>query len=143
VAPGILPTATISNIIDNRYRVVPAINGKIQIANRRLDAAMRPDMNLRNKDDLQQFIMSYLFFAAVFEGTWFYNGFSPIFALQRRGLMRGTGEQLQYILRDEAMHFSFGLKVVNQIVEEENIAFDPKAVREERLTLAGRAGHPA
>ena len=74
--------------------------------------------------------MSYLFFAAVFEGTWFYNGFSPIFALQRRGLMRGTGEQLQYILRDEAMHFSFGLKVVNQIVEEENITFDPKAVRE-------------
>lgn len=27
--------------IYNRYRVVPAINGKIQIANRRLDAAMR------------------------------------------------------------------------------------------------------
>lgn len=112
--------------IYNRYRVVPAINGKIQIANRRLDAAMRPGMNLRNRDDLQEFIMSYLFFAAVFEGTWFYNGFSPIFALQRRGLMRGTGEQLQYILRDEAMHFSFGLKVVNQIVEEENITFDRK-----------------
>ena len=116
--------------IYNRYRVVPAINGKIQMANRRLDATMRSDMNLRNKDDLQEFIMSYLFFAAVFEGAWFYNGFSPIFALQRRGLMRGTGEQLQYILRDEAMHFSFGLKVVNQILEEENITLDPKAVRD-------------
>ena len=66
--------------IYNRYRVVPAINGKIQMANRRLDAAMRSDMNLRNRDDLQEFIMSYLFFAAVFEGAWFYNGFSPIFA---------------------------------------------------------------
>src|SRR5690554_6734435 len=116
--------------IYNRYRVVPQINGKIQLANRRLDAAMRSDMNLRNPDDLQEFIMSYLFFAAVFEGCWFYNGFSPIFALQRRGLMRGTGEQLQYILRDEAMHFSFGLKVVNQILEEQNISFDPKAVRD-------------
>lgn len=116
--------------IYNRYRVVPQINAKIQVANRRLNAAMRPGMNLRNKDDLQEFIMSYLFFAAVFEGCWFYNGFSPIFALQRRGLMRGTGEQFQYILRDEAMHFSFGLKVVNQILEEENISFDPKAVRD-------------
>ncbi|MEP3562373.1 MAG: ribonucleotide-diphosphate reductase subunit beta, partial [Marinobacter sp.] len=116
--------------IYNRYRVVPQINAKIQMANRRLDAAMRPDINLRNKDDLQEFIMSYLFFAAVFEGCWFYNGFSPIFALQRRGLMRGTGEQFQYILRDEAMHFAFGLKVVNQILEEENISLDPKAVRE-------------
>ena len=116
--------------IYNRYRVVPQINAKIQVANRRLNAAMRSDINLRNKDDLQEFIMSYLFFAAVFEGCWFYNGFSPIFALQRRGLMRGTGEQFQYILRDEAMHFSFGLKVVNQILEEENISFDPKAVRD-------------
>ena len=116
--------------IYNRYRVVPQINAKIQMANRRLSAVMRSDMNLRNKDDLQEFIMSYLFFAGVFEGCWFYNGFSPIFALQRRGLMRGTGEQFQYILRDEAMHFSFGLKVVNQILEEENISFDPKAVRE-------------
>ena len=116
--------------IYNRYRVVPEINGKIQLANRRLDAAMRSDMNLRNPDELQDFVMSYLFFAAVFEGCWFYNGFSPIFALQRRGLMRGTGEQLQYILRDEAMHFSFGLKVVNQILEEEKITLDPKAVRE-------------
>ena len=70
--------------IYNRYRVVPEINGKIQLANRRLDAAMRSDMNLRNPDELQDFVMSYLFFAAVFEGCWFYNGFSPIFALQRR-----------------------------------------------------------
>ncbi|PWG73731.1 ribonucleotide reductase, partial [Enterococcus hirae] len=82
--------------IYNRYRVVPAINGKIQMANRRLAAAMRAALHLRNRADLQEFVMSYLFFAAVFVGAWFYNGFSPIFALQRRGLMRGTGEQLQY-----------------------------------------------
>ncbi|MAZ66039.1 MAG: ribonucleotide reductase [Kangiellaceae bacterium] len=116
--------------IYNRYRIVPQIHHKIQIANQRLNAAMSPSINLKNHDDLHEFIMSYLFFAAVFEGCWFYNGFSPIFALQRRGLMRGTGEQLQYILRDEAMHFSFGLKVVNQILDEENITLDPQAVME-------------
>jgi len=116
--------------IYNRYRVVPEINHKISMANRRLDAAIRSDIDLKKADDLEDFVMSYLFFAAVFEGTWFYNGFSPIFALQRRGLMRGTGEQLQYILRDEVMHYSFGLKVVKQILEEEDIRLDPKAVRE-------------
>jgi ribonucleoside-diphosphate reductase beta chain len=73
--------------------------------------------------------MAYTFFAGVFEGTWFYNGFTPIFALQRRDLMKGTAEQLQYIMRDEVMHASFGIRVVNQIVKEEKLTLDPQAIQ--------------
>jgi ribonucleoside-diphosphate reductase beta chain len=72
--------------------------------------------------------MSYLFFAAIFEGTWFYNGFTPIFAMQRRGLMRGTGEQFQYIMRDEVMHASFGLRVIRTMLDEEGLTLDPSEV---------------
>ena len=115
--------------IYNRYRVVPEINQKIQMANQRLDAALRADIDLKNRDDLEEFVMSYMFFAGVFEGCWFYNGFSPIFALQRRGLMTGTAEQLQYIMRDEVLHCAFGIRVVKQIIQEENITLDPKAIR--------------
>lgn len=116
--------------IYNRYRVVPQINKKIQIANRRLNAVMRPDIDLKNRDDLHEFVLSYVFFAGIFEGCWFYNGFSPIFALQRRGLMKGTAEQLQYIMRDEVLHASFGIRVARQIMQEENISLDPVQVRE-------------
>lgn len=114
--------------IYNRYRVVPAIYSKIKLANRRLDAVLTTEIDLRNRDDLEQFLLSYTFFAGVFEGCWFYNGFSPIFALQRRGVMKGTAEQLQYIMRDEVMHCAFGIKVVKQIMVEENITLDPKAI---------------
>jgi ribonucleoside-diphosphate reductase beta chain len=113
--------------IYNRYRVVPAIYRKIKLANRRLDSVLTTEIDLRNRDDLEQFVMSYTFFAAVFEGCWFYNGFSPIFALQRRGLMKGTAEQLQYIMRDEIMHCGFGIRVVKQILQEESLTLDPKA----------------
>ncbi|MEW8506060.1 MAG: ribonucleotide-diphosphate reductase subunit beta [Candidatus Thiodiazotropha sp.] len=116
--------------IYNRYRVVPEINKKIQITNRRLASILRADINLRDPDELQNFVMAYIFFAAIFEGCWFYNGFSPIFALQRRGLMKGTAEQLQYIMRDEVMHASFGIRVVKQIIQEEGITLDKKAMRE-------------
>ena len=116
--------------IYNRYRTVPEIYGKIQIANRRLNAVMRSDIDLKNRDNLETFVMSYMFFAGIFEGCWFYNGFSPIFALQRRGLMKGTAEQLQYIMRDEVMHASFGIRVVKQIIREENVTLDPKKIRE-------------
>lgn len=115
--------------IYNRYRVVPEISQKIQLANKRLNSVLRSDIDLRDPDELDNFLISYMFFAAVFEGCWFYNGFSPIFALQRRGLMKGTAEQLQYIMRDEVMHASFGIRVVKQIMHEENVKPDPKTVR--------------
>jgi ribonucleoside-diphosphate reductase beta chain len=115
--------------IYNRYRVVPEINAKIQITNRRLNSVLRADIDLHNRDELENFVMSYMFFAGVFEGCWFYNGFSPIFALQRRGLMKGTAEQFQYIMRDEVMHASFGIRVVKQIILENDVTLDPKAIR--------------
>ena len=116
--------------IYNRYRVVPEINGKIQIANRRLNSIMRSDIDLQNRDELENFVMAYIFFSGLFEGCWFYNGFSPIFALQRRGLMKGTAEQLQYIMRDEVMHASFGIRVVKQIIQEEKVTLNPKAIND-------------
>ncbi len=115
--------------IYNRYRVVPEIHHKIRIANQRLDSVLRSDVDLRDRETLEDFVMAYLFFAAVFEGTWFYNGFSPIFALQRRGLMKGTAEQLQYIMRDEVLHASFGIRVIGQILVEEKLTLDPAAVQ--------------
>jgi ribonucleoside-diphosphate reductase beta chain len=116
--------------IYNRYRVVPEINGKIQIANRRLNSVLRSDIDLKNTDELNSFVMAYSFFAGIFEGCWFYNGFTPIFSLQRRGLMKGTAEQFQYIMRDEVLHASFGIRVVKQIMLENDVTMDPKAVRD-------------
>jgi ribonucleoside-diphosphate reductase beta chain len=116
--------------IYNRYRVVPQINQKIQISNRRLDSILRPDIDLTDRDELERFVLAYTFFASIFEGCWFYNGFSPIFALQRRGLMKGTAEQFQYIMRDEVMHCSFGIRVVRQMLHEEQVGLDPRAMSE-------------
>lgn len=114
--------------IYNRYRVVPEIYGKIKLANQRLKSVLRSDLDLNDRNNLHEFALSYFFFSAVFEGCWFYNGFSPIFSLQRRGLMKGTSEQLQYIMRDEVLHCGFGMRVVKQLLEEERITLNPDAV---------------
>lgn len=116
--------------IYNRYRVVPEIYQKIKMANDKLSTVLRPDIDLKKPDELDNFVHSYLFFAGVFEGCWFYNGFSPIFSLQRRGLMTGTAEQLQYIMRDEVMHSGFGMRVVKEIVKEENLTLDEQHLRD-------------
>ena len=116
--------------IYNRYRVVPEINRKIELSNRRLGAVLHSNIDLTGKHALHTFAMSYLFFAAIFEGAWFYNGFTPIFALQRRNLMKATGEQFQYIFRDEAMHASFGLRVIKTMLEEEGLTLNQAEVDE-------------
>ena len=113
--------------IYNRYRVVPEIHGKIQLANRRLEKVLRSD--LTDRANLHEFALSYFFFAVIFEGCWFYNGFTPIFALQRRGLMKGAAEQLQYIMRDEVMHCAFGIRVIRELLKEEGLTLDPEALR--------------
>lgn len=115
--------------IYNRYRVVPQIYGKIALANRRLNAVLSSGLDLTDRETLQQFALSYLFFAAIFEGCWFYNGFSPIFALQRRGLMKGTAEQLQYIMRDEVLHCAFGIRTIRQLMREEKLTFDSRVTQ--------------
>ena len=116
--------------IYNRYRVVPQIHGKIALAQRRLDSVMHADFDLKDRDNLHTFALSYFFFAVVFEGCWFYNGFTPVFALQRRGLMKGTAEQLQYIMRDEVLHAGFGIRVVRELLAEEQLELDPQALRQ-------------
>jgi len=58
----------------NRYRVVPEINAKIQMANNYISVILRNNIDLNDQDELHQFLLSYIFFAAIFEGIWFYNG---------------------------------------------------------------------
>ena len=131
--------------IYNRYRVVPEIQAKIALSSQRLERVMCADFDLADRDNLHEFALSYLFFAGIFEGCWFYNGFTPIFALQRRGLMKGAAEQLQYIMRDEVLHCAFGIRVVRELLKEENLSLDPRAVQtlweEAEAAEAGYAGY--
>lgn len=104
--------------IYNRYRTVPEINAKIQHTNSMLDKVMARDFELDTPENIKMFVMGYIFFAAIFEGTWFYNGFTPIFAMQRNDKMKATAEQLQYIMRDEVLHASFGIRVIKTLLLE-------------------------
>lgn len=97
--------------IYNRYVRIPQIKNKIEFS--------RDVMNL-NTYNLDDFLFKYIFFAVIFEGVWFYGGFNPILSLGARSpaLMRGTIEQLVYIMRDEEIHSNFGIEVIKAINKE-------------------------
>ena len=54
----------------------------------------------------------------IMEGIFFYTGFVMILSFHRRNLMTGIGEQFQYIMRDESIHLSFGVDLINGIKAE-------------------------
>ena len=79
------------------YQKVPEIRAKFEYSN-----AITRGLQDR-KGTLRDYAKGLFFYYMVFEGIWFMAGFCPIFSLQRRRLMVRTGEQLQYIARDECL----------------------------------------
>jgi ribonucleoside-diphosphate reductase beta chain len=112
----------------SRYERIPEISKKFKIAEFWSEKIHQGPTSAFSLRPLEHFILGLMFYYAVFEGIWFYNGFSPIFSLQRRNLMTGTGEQLQYIMRDEAMHVAFGIRLVRELMKEEGVAVPTQAV---------------
>lgn len=109
--------------IYSRYERVPAIRAKILLSAKYTQRIIEADLS--TKEGIEDFVHCYYFFSGIFEGCWFYHGFTPIFALQRRNLMSKSGEQFQYIMRDEIVHSKTGLNIIREICREEGVSLDP------------------
>lgn len=99
----------------NMYREVPSVATKAAWAipyTRSLGDRTFKTGTIQND---QRLLRDLIAFYIVFEGIFFYVGFTQILAMGRRGKMTGTSEQFQYILRDESMHCNFGIDIINQI----------------------------
>ena len=85
----------------------------------------------------QRLLRDLIAFYVIFEGIFFYVGFTQILSMGRRNKMVGTSEQFQYILRDESMHMNFGIDVINQI-KIENPHLWTAEFKEEIITMIQR-----
>lgn len=93
---------------------------------------------------LESFLEGLFFYYMMFEGVWFYNGFSPIFSMGRRNIMPGTNTQLQYILRDETTHVTFGIRLLRGIFKETNFKPSQESIHKivkESIDLETRYAH--
>lgn len=99
----------------NMYRELPVVAKKAMWALSFTQSITDPTFKTGTIEDDQRLLRDLIAFYVVFEGLFFYVGFTQILAMGRRGKMTGTSEQFQYILRDESMHVNFGIDVINQI----------------------------
>jgi len=99
----------------NMYREVPAVARKAEWALPFTQHMADPHFHTGTQEDDQKLLRELIAFYVIFEGIFFYVGFTQILSMGRRNKMSGTAEQFQYILRDESMHMNFGIDVINQI----------------------------
>jgi ribonucleoside-diphosphate reductase beta chain len=99
----------------NMYREVPAVAKKASWAIPYTRSLGDRNFKTGTPADDQRLLRDLIAFYVVFEGIFFYVGFTQILSMGRRNKMTGTSEQFQYILRDESMHMNFGIDVINQI----------------------------
>ena len=104
--------------IFNMYRELPAVATKAEWALPFTQSLGDPTFHTGTHKDNQRLLRDLIAFYVVFEGIFFYVGFTQILSLGRRNLLTGVSQQFQYILRDESMHMNFGMDVINQIKNE-------------------------
>ncbi len=101
--------------IFNMYRELPAVSRKAEWALPFTQHLADPHFHTGTPENDQKLLRELIAFYVVFEGIFFYVGFTQILSMGRRNKMTGVAEQFQYILRDESMHMNFGIDVINQI----------------------------
>ena len=99
----------------NMYRELPSVARKAEWALPFTQSLGDPNLQTGTFENDQRLLRDLIAFYVVFEGIFFYVGFSQILSMGRRNKLTGVAEQFQYILRDESMHMNFGIDVINQI----------------------------
>ncbi len=118
----------------NMYRELPTVAAKAEWALPYTQSMADPNFNTGTTENDQRLLRDLIAFYVVFEGIFFYVGFTQILSMGRRNKMTGVAEQFQYIMRDESMHMNFGIDVINQIkIENPHLWTD--AFKEEMVGL--------
>jgi ribonucleoside-diphosphate reductase beta chain len=104
--------------IFNMYREIPAIAKKDAFEMELTAEVLNDGFTTDSLEGRQMFLKNLIGYYVIMEGIFFYSGFVMVLSFHRRNLMKGIGEQFQYILRDETVHMNFGVDLINGIKAE-------------------------
>ncbi len=106
--------------IDN----IPTIKKKGDFCFKYIDSINDLDV-LRSKEDRRKFLLNLMCFATCIEGLFFFGAFAYVYFLRSKGLLDGLAAGTNWVFRDESMHISFALEVINTARKEEPDLFTP------------------
>lgn len=117
------------NRVFNVHRDVPAVRAKEEFL-QRLSAPMLADVDLNTVSGRQQFLRNLVGYYIVLEGVFFYGGFLFAYTFRRRNLLKGLATIVDWTLKDESLHLSFGIHLISELLHEHPDIMTPAVARE-------------
>lgn len=108
------------------YNEIPSIRNKDEFEMQLTVDILDPNFSTDTEEGTQKFLENLIGFYVIMEGIFFYAGFAMVLSFHRQNMMKGIGEQFQYILRDETIHLNFGIDLINGIKEENPQVWTPE-----------------
>ena len=112
--------------IFNMYREVDAIYNKDEFILSLNEGIFDANFTTKTFEGAQKFLENMCVFSLIMEGIFFYSSFAVIYGFQRQNKMKGSAEQIQYIMRDESMHLNMGIEMINTIKKEQPELWTPE-----------------
>lgn len=100
------------------HREHPAIRAKEEFQARLTEAMLRRDLDLSTLEGKQALLRNMIGYFVVLEGVFFYGGFLLALSFRRRNLLKGLGTMIDWVLKDESLHLSFGIHLITAMLEE-------------------------
>lgn len=100
------------------YKSIKTIRDKDKFLEDVISDMNSKDFDISTTKGKQDFIRNIFTFYVICEGCWFYPNFAMILSLGRQNKLRGLCDQIAYTMRDETLHYSFGVYLINEIKKE-------------------------
>jgi ribonucleoside-diphosphate reductase beta chain len=112
------------------YQNVPSIKAKDDFLMEITTDINRDGFNASTRAGKQEILRNLLTYYIVCEGTFFFSGFAMLLSLGRQNKLQGISDQIKYTLRDESSHISFGVYIINTLIEQ-NPSIWTKSIQQE------------
>jgi ribonucleoside-diphosphate reductase beta chain len=101
------------------YKNIPIVKEKEAYLRANTERVYEPDFDINTDEGKQAFLKNVIVYYITCEGLLFYSGFAALLNITRQDKkLPGIGEMIKYSLRDEAIHVSFGVRLINTIKQE-------------------------
>ena len=107
------------NEVYEAYNSVTSIKSKDDFLMNISTDINRPDFNINTIEGKREFLRNIITYYVICEGIFFFSGFAMLLSFNRQNKLPGTGEQIQYTLRDGSLHIKFGTTLINRIREDQ------------------------
>lgn len=113
----------------------PAAAAKADFQRQLADEILHDRLDLNTLEGRGRFLRNLVGFFIVLEGIFFYSGFAFALSFRRRNLLRGLCALIDWVLKDESLHLSFGLHLILTFLQEHPEVRTPEREAELRAMI--------